>query len=91
MVEQSTAASASLAMEAEKLRDLVAQFKLNGSVASQSAALRQTARSMAHQPAAMSTRSTHTAQAAPVRATPARRPAVSHGNTAVATDSWQEF
>jgi methyl-accepting chemotaxis protein len=91
MVEQSTAASASLAMEAEKLRDLVAQFKLNGSVASQSAALRQTARSMAHQPAFTSTRSTHTAQAAPVRAAPARRPAVSHSNSAVATDNWQEF
>jgi methyl-accepting chemotaxis protein len=47
MVEESTAASASLAMEAEKLRDLVAQFKLAGMASAQSAALRQTARVLA--------------------------------------------
>jgi len=51
MVEQSTAASASLAQEAEALRELVGQFKLGGAVSSQSAALRSTARAMA-QPAA---------------------------------------
>jgi len=50
-VEQSTAASASLAQEAEALRELVGQFKLGGAVSSQSAALRSTARAMA-QPAA---------------------------------------
>ncbi|MDR6817743.1 methyl-accepting chemotaxis protein [Neorhizobium sp. 2083] len=51
MVEQSTAASASLAQEAEALRELVGQFKLGSAVSSQSAALRSTARAMA-QPAA---------------------------------------
>ncbi len=47
MVEQSTAASASLAMEAAKLRDLVAQFKLQGATSMQPTALRQVARVMA--------------------------------------------
>ncbi|MGY5778533.1 methyl-accepting chemotaxis protein [Rhizobium sp. LEGMi135b] len=51
MVEQSTAASASLAQEAQKLRELVSQFKLNNAVSDQSAVLRSTARAMA-QPAA---------------------------------------
>ena len=43
MVEQSTAASASLAMEAERLRDLVAQFKLDETAAGQPMALRRVA------------------------------------------------
>ena len=50
MVQQSTAASDSLAQEAQKLRELVAQFRLDDAGFSQSAALRSTARSMA-QPA----------------------------------------
>ena len=47
MVEQSTAASASLAMEAAKLRDLVSQFQLHATPSLQSTTLRQTARVMA--------------------------------------------
>lgn len=54
MVEQSTAASASLAQEAQKLRELVSQFKLDHVDASQSARLRLTVRTMA-QPVARST------------------------------------
>ena len=81
MVEQSTAASASLAMEAKKLRDLVSEFKLEGNSPSQSAALRQTARTMAvpsRQPVSK----------------PASRPVSSHrttGNAALAQDNWEEF
>ncbi|UVC11423.1 HAMP domain-containing protein [Rhizobium sp. TH2] len=47
MVEETTAASATLAMEAAKLRGLVGQFKLNGAPSAQSATLRQVARTMA--------------------------------------------
>ncbi|MBP1859700.1 methyl-accepting chemotaxis protein [Rhizobium herbae] len=47
MVEQSTAASSSLAMEAAKLRELVGQFKLGDIRSNPVAALRKTARSMA--------------------------------------------
>ncbi|MGR9466885.1 HAMP domain-containing methyl-accepting chemotaxis protein [Rhizobium leguminosarum] len=51
MVQQSTAASDSLAQEAQKLRELIAQFKLDDVATSHSSALRSTARTMA-QPAA---------------------------------------
>ncbi|EJC83551.1 methyl-accepting chemotaxis protein [Rhizobium leguminosarum bv. trifolii WSM2297] len=51
MVEQSTAASESLAQEAQKLRELVGQFRLDDAASGQSSALRSTARMMA-QPAA---------------------------------------
>ncbi|MEZ2223731.1 methyl-accepting chemotaxis protein [Rhizobium sp. RCC_161_2] len=47
MVEQSTAASASLAMEAARLRELVSQFTLQMSASAQSATLQKTARAMA--------------------------------------------
>jgi methyl-accepting chemotaxis protein len=47
MVEQSTAASTSLAMEAARLRDLVSQFTLQVNTSVQSAALQKTARAMA--------------------------------------------
>ncbi|MDH6266574.1 methyl-accepting chemotaxis protein [Rhizobium sp. SG_E_25_P2] len=83
MVEQSTAAAASLAQEAGKLRDLVAQFRLEHGAAAQTAALRQTAAAMAR-PAAAST-----AVSRPVAARPAAK-AVSHGNAAV-KDDWEEF
>ena len=53
MVQQSTAASDSLAQEAQKLRELIAQFKLDDVATSHSSALRSTARTMA-QPAARS-------------------------------------
>mgnify|MGYP003640527245 CR=1 FL=1 len=82
MVEQSNAASAELAAEAGKLRELISQFTIDGSATAQSAALRSTARSMAEAPA-------HAAQHAPAaRARPQLR---SHGNAAVAQDSWEEF
>ena len=54
MVQQSTAASDSLAQQAQKLRELIAQFRLDDGASSQSAALRSTARTMA-QPSARST------------------------------------
>ncbi|TAT69927.1 methyl-accepting chemotaxis protein, partial [Rhizobium ruizarguesonis] len=47
MVEQSTAASTSLAQEAQKLRELVSQFKLDEVASGQSTMLRMTARTMA--------------------------------------------
>jgi methyl-accepting chemotaxis protein len=77
MVEESTAASASLALEAAKLRELVAQFKLQ-SAAAQSSALRQTAR-------AMSTPSRPVASHAP-----APRKVAAAGGAASQGD-WEEF
>ncbi|MBB2750652.1 UNVERIFIED_ORG: methyl-accepting chemotaxis protein [Rhizobium aethiopicum] len=50
MVQQSTAASDSLAQQAQTLRELIAQFKLDDTAFNQSSALRSTARTMA-QPA----------------------------------------
>jgi hypothetical protein len=50
MVEQSIAASASLAMDVVKLRDLVAQFKLHSAASMQSTALRQVKRVMGEPP-----------------------------------------
>jgi methyl-accepting chemotaxis protein len=47
MVEQSTAASSSLAMEAQKLRDLVGRFRLEGMATGQANALRRTVSAMA--------------------------------------------
>jgi methyl-accepting chemotaxis protein len=85
MVEQSTAAAASLAQEAGKLRDLVAQFRLEHGAAAQTAALRQTAAAMAR-PASAS-RPAPAARPAPAR--PAAK-AASYGNTAV-KDEWEEF
>ncbi|QND49104.1 methyl-accepting chemotaxis protein [Rhizobium lusitanum] len=84
MVEQSTAASASLAMEAVKLRDLVSQFKLQAMASAQSTALRQTARAMAA-PAW---------QGSGISAPRPRRAAVTgNGASAVANaqNEWEEF
>ena len=78
MVEESNAASATLAAEAAKLRELVAQFRL-GNEAAPAAALRQVARSMARPDTA------HLQPAAGIR-----RPALVAGNTAVAQE-WTEF
>jgi methyl-accepting chemotaxis protein-1 (serine sensor receptor) len=85
MVEQSTAAAASLAQEAGKLRDLVAQFRLEHGAAAQTAALRQTAAAMARPVSA--SRPAPAARPAPAR--PAAK-AASHGNAAV-KDEWEEF
>ena len=81
MVEQSTAAAASLAQEAGKLRDLVHRFRLDQQAATQSSALRQTATSMAR-PVAAPARS--------YAATPKARPAA-QGNLAQKQDDWEEF
>ncbi|GAJ94265.1 methyl-accepting chemotaxis protein [Rhizobium rhizogenes] len=84
MVEQSTAASASLAMEAAKLRDLVSQFKLQAMASAQSSALRQTARALA----APAWQDSGTSMPRP------RRVAVSgNGSSAAANiqNEWEEF
>lgn len=80
MVEQSTAAAASLAQEAGKLRDLVHKFQLEQSGTVQSSMLRRTASAMA----------------APGRTPSAKPQAVStvavvHGNLARKADNWEEF
>ncbi len=79
MVEQSTAASNTLANEASTLLDLVGQFKLEGIVHTQSASLRQAGRAMAapSRPAA--------APAAP--AAPRKMAAAGGGSST----SWEEF
>jgi methyl-accepting chemotaxis protein len=82
MVEQSTAASQTLAMEAAKLREHVSQFKLKSAAPAQSAALRHVARAMA-EPVR------HAAPAKP--ATAPRKATVAIGNTAVSKDNWEEF
>ncbi|MBC7148542.1 MAG: MCP four helix bundle domain-containing protein [Rhizobium sp.] len=77
MVEESNAASASLAMESERLSDLIARFKLAQGWAPAAAAPAPRAPSHASAPRA------------PVparRATPA-----SHGNAALKTEEWTEF
>jgi methyl-accepting chemotaxis protein len=87
MVEQSTAASATLAMEAAKLRELVAQFKLQSTASATSSALRQTARAMAA-PVRHAEPPRH---AAPVRQPVAFKKAASAGRSAPAGDNWEEF
>ena len=82
MVEESNAASAELAAEAGKLRELISQFTIDGSATAQSSALRQTAHTMAQ--AGHSEARRPAAQAA-------RPVARSQGNAAVAQDSWEEF
>ncbi len=77
MVEQSTAAAASLAQEAARLRELVSQFTLEHGAVSQGTALRQTAAAMARP-----------APAAAPRA-PARPK--TQGNLAVKNEEWEEF
>ncbi len=88
MVEESNAASAALASEAAKLRDLISHFTIDGVQQTQASALRETARVMA-QPSASASRAPAPRAAEPARhAAPAPR---SHGNAAVAQDSWEEF
>jgi methyl-accepting chemotaxis protein len=83
MVEQSTAAAASLAQEAGKLRDLVANFRLDSAATTQASQLRRTAATMASasRPAPAPARS----YAAPVKARAAASAA------AKPVDDWQEF
>ncbi len=82
MVEESNAASAALASEAAKLRELISHFTIDGVQQTQASALRETARTMA-QPSHSASRAP-----APRAAAPAPR---SHGNAAVAQESWEEF
>jgi len=77
MVEETNAASATLANEAGRLRELISQFQLGGNGSSQAAALRQTASVMA-------------SSSQPRRTAAATRP-VSHGNVAVKQEEWAEF
>jgi methyl-accepting chemotaxis protein len=92
MVEQSTAAAASLSQEAARLRELVASFALDQASGTGAALLRRTAQAMAQPmtqpmtqpPAARPAQ----AVAAPVRAVP--RPVKSAGGAARAED-WSEF
>ncbi|GES52167.1 methyl-accepting chemotaxis protein [Rhizobium sp. NBRC 114257] len=79
MVEQSTAASAALAAEASKLRELVSQFRLDAAASASSAVLRQTARAMAEP--------SRRASAEPVAQT-ARRSAAVRGRV---VSDWKEF
>ena len=76
MVEETNAASATLANEAGRLRELISQFQLGGNSSSQLTALRQTASAMA--------------SSQPRRTPSANRP-VSHGNTAVKQEEWANF
>ncbi|QLF68110.1 methyl-accepting chemotaxis protein [Peteryoungia desertarenae] len=86
MVEESNAASAALASEAARLRELISQFTIEGAATSQAHSLRETARQMA-------------APVRPEASQPQRAPAArtvapaprSHGNAAVAQQSWEEF
>ncbi|KPF46301.1 methyl-accepting chemotaxis protein [Rhizobium sp. AAP43] len=83
MVEESNAASAALATEAAKLRELISQFSIDAGQTAQVGALRETAQAMAR-PSAQ----------APVAARPAPRRAaapMTHGNAAVSRDNWEEF
>jgi methyl-accepting chemotaxis protein len=75
MVEQSNAASATLAEETAKLRGLVGQFRLGESAGDPAAALRRTAM----RPSA------RLVQAKPLRT------AAASGHTAQAMDQWEEF
>ncbi|HLP68621.1 MAG TPA: methyl-accepting chemotaxis protein, partial [Rhizobium sp.] len=80
MVEQSTAASSSLAMETAKLRELISQFRLAAGGRAVSTAQRP---AMAAAPAAR--------PAARPLAAPAPKAAPVRGNTALAVDDWEEF
>jgi methyl-accepting chemotaxis protein len=82
MVEESNAASAALANEAAKLRELISQFRIDGSATAQSSALRQTARAMAAPAASAPASQRFARSAAPARAV---------GNAAVSRDNWEEF
>jgi methyl-accepting chemotaxis protein len=84
MVEQSTAASASLAAEAAKLRGLVSQFKLQSTALAQSAALRQTAHVMAD-PIRPASLARPTPQPRKIAAAAGRASALS------AETNWEEF
>ena len=81
MVEESTAASHSLAQEAQSLNQLLAQFKLDDSRPAQtSSSARASAAPASARPAA-----------SPARALVRKVAGVFSGNAAVARDNWEEF
>ncbi len=87
MVEEANAASATLANEAGRLRELIAQFQLGSAGAPGTAALRQVAAQMAaprRQP-----RQPRTAQTAARRAPP--RAAAAAALAPASGQDWQEF
>jgi methyl-accepting chemotaxis protein len=84
MVEESTAASASLAQEAENLRHTVSGFQLS---ATQS---RSNAELSVRRAASPETR-VASPQKFPARPMTAKRASAFQGNAAVASDSWEEF
>lgn len=83
MVEQSNGASSELAAEAEKLRELISHFRLDGNAMAGASALHATARAMAdvdHLPARRSS------------TTSSPRPQMSgKSNASTAMDYWEEF
>ncbi|MGL3607081.1 methyl-accepting chemotaxis protein [Rhizobium sp. G187] len=82
MVEESNAASAALATEAAKLRELISQFSIDAGQTAQVGALRETAQAMARP----------STQAPVTRPAPRRAAApMTHGNAAVSRDNWEEF
>ena len=89
MVEESNAASASLAQEANRLRDQIARFRLGGLASGQVGALQRTVQTMKSAP-----------ERSVVNRNPASRPDQSFkaparisakSNAAVAEDNWEEF
>ncbi|WP_407703812.1 methyl-accepting chemotaxis protein [Xaviernesmea oryzae] len=93
MVEETNAASATLAQESERLRQLICQFQLDGATAQRYEDPASRGRSPA-QPA----RTPAPRAAAPARPAtsprPAARPApraATHGNAALKQDDWEEF
>jgi methyl-accepting chemotaxis protein len=92
MVEESSAASAALATEAAKLRDLISHFKIDGSQALQAASLRETARVMAR-PASLQIAPRPEASRARQSAGQATPAALAHVGAAAAAnlESWEEF
>lgn len=86
MVEQSNAASSELAIEAGKLRELIANFRIDGSASVQAASLHATAKVMAD---AAPKASAPAAVAATARASAPRTQI--QGNAAVQQDNWEEF
>lgn len=79
MVEQSNAASNTLANEAVRLRDLVSQFRLEGASSAPAGGMR-------------SARASDTAHTSPARALNRRVAAAFNGNAALDTKGeWEEF
>lgn len=90
MVEEANAAGATLATEATRLRELISQFQLGQGNASGATAQSATPRYTA---AVMATAANMTSVTSPARGMVGRvaNAFSSHGNAALAADSWEEF